>query len=301
MSLFSGLSAFPITPCDDAGQLDIDALQRLLARLTEAGVDSIGLLGSTGSYPYLTRAQRRQAVAAAVEVTRDRVPLLVGVGALRTDEAVSLAADARAAGADALLLAPVAYIPLFEDEVFEHYARVAGATDLPLCVYNNPATTGFTFSPTLLGRLSRVPNIRAAKNPAAPAGEMAAAHEGFSRAAAPDFSLGYSGDWHATEALIAGGSAWYSVAAGLFPEPCLRIVRAVQAGDYEQARRLNTALEPLWALFRAHSSYRVIHAAAQAMGITNARPPRPILPLPERVRDEVRAVLEQLASRSITR
>jgi 4-hydroxy-tetrahydrodipicolinate synthase len=294
MDLFRGLSAFPITPCNPAGEVEVEALQRLIARLVDAGVDSIGLLGSTGSYPYLARAQRRRAIEAAVEITHHRVPLLVGVGALRTDETVNLTIDAHYAGADALLLAPVSYIPLFEDEVFEHFATVAAATDLPICVYNNPATTGFSFSPALLGRLGRVPNIVAVKNPAAPAGEMAALHGTFADATGADFSLGYSGDWNATEALIAGGTTWYSVAAGLSPEPCLRIVRAVQAGEYEQARRLNTELEPLWALFRTHSSYRVIHAAAPMIGVSNAQPPLPILPLPEPVRGEIGAVLERL-------
>ncbi|GAB3674194.1 dihydrodipicolinate synthase family protein [Salinisphaera aquimarina] len=294
MDLFRGLSAFPITPCDAAGQVDVDALQRLLSRLVDAGVDSIGLLGSTGSYPYLTRPARGRAIEAAVEITRGRVPLLVGIGALRTDDAVRLAVDAREAGADALLLAPVSYIPLLEDEVFAHFATVAAATDLPLCVYNNPGTTGFTFSPSLLGRLSRLPNIVAAKNPSAPTEEMAARHGALADAAAAGFSLGYSVDWHANEALIAGGTTWYSVAAGLFPEPCLGIVRAVQAGEHEQARQMNLALEPLWKLFRTYSSYRVVHAAAQVVGVTDTDPPLPILPLPGNVRDEISRVLERL-------
>ncbi len=85
------------------------------------------------------------------------MPLLVGIGALRTDEAVRLAQDARAAGASAGLLAPVSYTPLTEDEVFAHFAAVAGEGGLPLVIYDNPATTHFRFTPTLLGRLARLP------------------------------------------------------------------------------------------------------------------------------------------------
>ena len=65
MTLFRGLSAFPITPADEAGRVDAGALRALLRRLAAAGVHSVGLLGSTGSYPYLTRAERRRAVDAA--------------------------------------------------------------------------------------------------------------------------------------------------------------------------------------------------------------------------------------------
>ena len=77
----------------------------------------------------------------------------------------NLARDAASEGADALLLAPVSYTPLTEEEVYQHFAAVAEATDLPLCVYNNPGTTHFTFSDALLERLAAVPNIKAVKMP----------------------------------------------------------------------------------------------------------------------------------------
>jgi 4-hydroxy-tetrahydrodipicolinate synthase len=163
--IFNGLSAFPLTPADEAGRVDVDGLQRLLARVVEARAGSIGLLGSTGTYMYLSREERHRAVTAAVECVEKRVPVIVGVGALRTDEAEALARDAAAAGADALLLAPVSYTPLTEEEAFRHFEAVAGATELPLCIYNNPSTTHFSFSETLLQRLASVGNIRAVKMP----------------------------------------------------------------------------------------------------------------------------------------
>ena len=72
-----------------------------------------------------------------------RVPLIVGVGALRTDWAKELARGAERAGADGLLLAPMSYTPLTLSEVAEHYRAVAGTTNLPLSIYNNPGTTHF--------------------------------------------------------------------------------------------------------------------------------------------------------------
>src|SRR6202012_3185990 len=118
MAVLTGLSAFPITPADASGAGDVAARRGLVRRLADAEVDSIGLLGSTGSYPYLSRAERRRALDAALDETGGRSPILVGVGALRTDEAVRLPQDARAAGAAAGLLAPVSYPPLNEAEVF---------------------------------------------------------------------------------------------------------------------------------------------------------------------------------------
>ena len=293
MSPFQGLCAFPITPADARGQVDLAGLRTVLARLTQAGVESIGLLGSTGSYPYLSRTERRRAIEATVDQVGG-IPIVAGIGALRTDDAVDLARDAHGAGAAGGLLAPVSYTPLNDDEVFEHFATVAAATSLPLCIYNNPGTTHFTFSADLIGRLSRLPTIHAVKNPAPPA-DAAAEHLGGLRARVPAaFSLGYSVDWHATEALIAGGDAWYSVAAGLFPEPCLRIVQAVRNGDMAEARRLNAALQPLWSLFIEHSSLRVIYAAANRLGVCRTQPPRPILALSEAVQQRIAHTLDAL-------
>jgi 4-hydroxy-tetrahydrodipicolinate synthase len=294
MSAFTGLSAFPITPCDAAGRLDEDGLRRVLAPLVEAGVDSIGLLGSTGTYAYLTREERRRAVTVAAGAVAGRVPLLVGIGALRTDEAVRLARDAKEAGAAAGLLAPVSYTPLTDEEVVAHFATVAEQGGLPLVIYDNPATTHFRFTPALVGRLARLPGVVAAKCPGPPA-EVAAATVAELHAAMPEsFPLGFSGDWNATEALIAGGVAWYSVAAGLFPRPCLEIVRAVQAGDRARARALNAAMAPLWGLFKAHSSLRIVHGLAESLGLCRPVPPRPILPLPELVRRQALATVRAM-------
>src|SRR5690349_20671084 len=99
MSLFEGLSAFPLTPTNAAGEVQAPLLTRFLDRIVAAGADSIGLLGSTGGYAYLSREQRQRAVRVAVTHVRGRMPVIVGVGALRTDEAVALAQDAKAAGA----------------------------------------------------------------------------------------------------------------------------------------------------------------------------------------------------------
>jgi 4-hydroxy-tetrahydrodipicolinate synthase len=292
MKFLTGLSAFPITPSDAGGHVDVGALRKLIAPLCAAGVHSIGVLGTTGSFPYLSRVERRRALDAALEEASGRAPILVGVGALRTDEAVRLAQDAKAAGAAAGLLAPVSYTPLTEDEVFEHFATVARESGLPLCVYDNPSTTHFRFSPALVGRLSRLAGIVALKGPA-PEPPAVTAHLADLRGVVPDrLSLGYSGDRNAVEALLAGADTWYSVVAGLFPDISMSLVRAAQRGDAVEARRLNASLEPLWAVFKEYSSLRVIYACANLLGICHAEPPRPILHLSGTARQRVADALK---------
>jgi 4-hydroxy-tetrahydrodipicolinate synthase len=295
MALFDGVSAFPITPTDQDGRVDEGALSRLVQRLAAANVGSIGLLGSTGTYAYLTRDARRRAIETALTAANALCPVMVGIGALRTDDAVRLGQDARAAGAHAVLLAPVSYSPLTDEEVAQHFMTVAAEVGLPLCIYNNPTVTHFTFNDALLARLSQTPNIVAVKTPAPTVDLVGGEIAGLRALSPPGFSLGYSGDWRAAEALIAGGDAWYSVLAGLFPGPCVDLVSAVNRGDVDEVRRIDRKLQPLWELFQTFSSLRVIYAAANLLGLSAAQPPRPILPLSGPARDRVAGVLESLA------
>ncbi|CAN7714063.1 dihydrodipicolinate synthase family protein [Phyllobacterium sp. LjRoot231] len=291
MSLFKGLSAFPITPTGASGQVDTAALATLLQRVCDAGADSIGLLGSTGAYAFLARDERRRAVETAMNTVGGRIPVIVGVGALRTDEAQALAGDAKGAGADGLLLAPVSYVPLTGDEVLEHFTAVAKSGGLPLCIYNNPSTTRFTFSSALVAKLALVPNIAAIKMPL-PANEDFKSELADLRGKTPsEFAIGYSGDWGASSALLAGADAWYSVVGGILPVEALALARAAQAGNTVEVERLEQAFQLLWSLFKQFGSFRVMYTLAGLLGIGDYEPPRPVKPIPgSSISDVVRAL-----------
>lgn len=293
-TIFQGLSAFPLTPASPEGRVDVDALGRLLERLVVAGVDSIGLLGSTGIYAYLEPSERRRALAAAVEAVAGRTPLIVGIGALRTDWTLELARDAERRGADALLLAPISYTPPTEEELFAHYEAVAETTALPICVYNNPGTTHVVFSEDLLGRLSRVGRVAAVKMPLPQDGDFEGQLARLRAAAPGDFRIGYSGDWGTASALRAGADAFYSAIAGTLPGPMLALARAAQSGAADEAAVLDAAFQPLWSLCRAHGGLRVSYAISRLLDLQAGEPPRPLQSLPSQVLDEVARALGHL-------
>ncbi|MCF7701689.1 dihydrodipicolinate synthase family protein [Loktanella sp. M215] len=294
MNLFAGLSAFPLTPADDEGRLKPELLQRFLERIMAAGADSIGLLGSTVGYAYLTPEDRKRTLRAAVDCVAGRTPLIVGVGALTTDVAENLARDARQAGADGLLLAPMSYQSLTDEEVFYHFKAVAAAGDLPLCIYNNPGTTKFIFSPGLIARLAEIPNVTAVKMPLPADSDYAGELRRLQDVTPEGFAIGYSGDYGAKDALLAGGACWYSVVAGLLPEHALALTRAAQAGETAEAERIDRTFAPLWALFREFGSFRVMFAIAETLGFGRITPTRPILPLDQAFRGRVEIALRPL-------
>ena len=294
MTLFHDISAFPITPTDTDGTVDVDGVGRLAAHLASSDVGSIGLLGSTGAYAYLTRTERRRAVAATVEAVGGKVPIMVGVGALRTDEACLLAVDAEAEGADGLLMAPMSYTPLTQDEVYEHYVAVSRTTGLPMCVYNNPGTTHFTFGAPLLERLAALPEIAAVKMPLPGTCTVKAELAELRAGPMGALAIGYSGDRGLIEALSGGADAFYSVLAGFLPGLTVRLSRLVAAGRMKEISQVERQLQPLLELFKDLGGIRVAYAAASELHLADAEPPRPILSFSSEDRQRIAEALDAL-------
>jgi 4-hydroxy-tetrahydrodipicolinate synthase len=273
--VFEGVSAFPLSPIGGE-QVDTTALGRIVDRLTAAGVDSIGALGSTGAAPLLSREERAAVLRTVVEHA-DGTPVIAGIGALRTRDVLAHADDAQAAGARALLLAPVSYQPLTADEVVELFRTVLAAVDAPVVLYDNPRTTRFTFTPELYARIAALGGIAAVKVPGVPADLPGL------RTLLPDgTAIGVAGDGYGAAGLAAGCDLWFSSIAGILPEPVLAIARGA---DPEP-------LSPLWALIAEHGGLRVSAVAARLLGLVEG----PCLPAPVREPDDPRvaATLREL-------
>ena len=292
MNAFTGLSAFPLTPLrDDA--VDEGSFVGLVERLATAGVDSITALGSTGSYAYLSPDERARVAKLAVEHAGD-VPVFVGVGDLRTSRILGHIDAAQDAGAQGVLLAPMTYQALTDDDVFELFRTVTEHADVPVIVYDNPGTTHFQFSVDLYARIAALPGIASIKIPGVPTEPEAARERVASiRAAVPEgVTIGVSGDAFAAAGLAAGCDTWYSVIAGTLPEPAVRITRAALAGDQAAAQAESERLAPIWELFAEFGSNRVVAAIAEHLGLAPERSlPLPIQGLGAADRERVAAAL----------
>ncbi len=293
---FVGLSAFPLTPLSQ-DQVDESALIGLVNRLRCADVDSIAVLGSTGSYMYLNRAERARVAQLAVEHAGD-VPVIVGVGTMRTSQVLEHIDDAVAAGAKGLLLAPVGYQKLGDQEVLDLFRAATEHSDLPVIVYDNPGTTHFTFSNDLYGRIAQLPGIASIKIPGVPEDPIKAKqHVGaIRRILPPHVSIGVSGDSSGAAGLIAGCDAWYTAVGGTIPQPMVEITRAAQSGDALRAVEISRSLEPLWSLFsKFGGSLRISAAIAEYFELVEANClPLPVQGLNPEQRVELVEVLGQL-------
>lgn len=296
--MFAGLSAFPLTPLRE-DKFDEKSFEGLVSRLVAAEVDSITALGSTGSYAYLDRDERRRVIRSAVQNSHT-IPVIAGIGALRTSHVQALAEDAQEAGASAVLLAPVSYQKLTEDDVYGFYEDVVGGLSVPLVVYDNPGTTHFAFSTELYARVASLPNVESIKIPGVPV-DIDAARERVNtiRAVVPaHMSIGIAGDAAAAIGLTAGCDVWYSVIAGTLPSLASIITCAVREGKNDEAAAESARLQPLWELFAQHGSLRVTAAIAEQLKLVPERSlPAPIRGLNPDERERVAEVIEALGLR----
>lgn len=328
-SIVRGVSAFLLTPLKAVGaaggtpatprgsvsglaRIDEEALIRLIERAVAARVDSIAVLGSTGSYMYLSAAEREQVVRTAVQHASG-IPVLVGVGAIATSEVLEHVRAAEAAGAAGLVVAPVSYQRLNDEEVFGLFEDVTACATVPVIVYDNPTTTGFTFSLDLYARVAALPGVASIKVPPPPSGLAAAtAHIDAIRKRLPaHVTIGVSGDASAALGLAAGCDAWYSVIAGVMPQAAMQLASEVRAGAVECAAEaaldpdqagaagasmVRDALQPLLSLFADYGSLRVAVAVAEELGlVAEGSLPRPLLGLDAEGRARVSEALRVAA------
>lgn len=291
--MFSGLSAFPLTPLR-GDQVDLASHRGLIDRLVAARVDSIGALGSTGSYAYLDRAERRAVVEASVDRAAG-ISVIAGIGALRTSQVLALAEDAQQAGADAVLLAPMSYQALTQDDVAALYEEVTAELSVPLVVYDNPATTHVTISMDLYAHIANLPHVGAIKIPPITQGVDAARERVQAiRAVIPEHvRIGISGDGYAATGLLAGCDAWFTAVGGTIPQAMSAIARPALEGRADDALAASARLAPLWELVGEFGSLRVSAALAEHLALVDAPClPRPLLGLRGAERERVRTVAE---------
>ncbi|MEE8188474.1 MAG: dihydrodipicolinate synthase family protein [Kiloniellales bacterium] len=271
---FRGVFAFNATPTTDDGEkIDEDRLRQLADYQIERGVHGMVMFGSTGANGSFTSAERLSAAKAAVKHVDGRVPVLCGVGSMTTVETMTLAKAVEDAGVDGVLVVPITYWPLTDDEVYEHYERVAGAVKIPLVLYNNPGTTGVDIKPPLVARLAEIDNIRYIKESSSDLTRITAI-----RRLTNDTMTVFSG-WESLtlQSLLSGAEGWFSGMTNLCPRESVQLFDlAVEKKDPAGARELFDRLFPLCEFMCAKSHVRVAHAALPILGIPVGPPRRPL-------------------------
>lgn len=292
---FKGIIAYPITPFTEQESVDIPLFKTLVERLVAAGSHGVAPLGSTGVLPYLTDEEKEAVTEATIQQVAGRVPILVGVSNLTTERTVYHAKFAERAGADAVMVIPMSYWKLTEEEIFRHYEAVANALSIPIMAYNNPATGGVDMSPALLKRLLQIPNITMIKEST---GDVQRMHY-LRKELGEDVAFYNGSNPLALAAFAAGANGWCTAAANLIPELNLELYSAVSENNNELARELFYKQLRLLQFIVNKGLPRAIQAGLKLTGVESGYLRSPLKPLTVEETDQLQAILQDCLAETV--
>ncbi|WP_428228987.1 dihydrodipicolinate synthase family protein [Flavobacterium sp.] len=287
---FKGIIAYPITPFDKDEKVDIVLYKKLLERLIFAGSHAVAPLGSTGVMPYLTDEEKEAITEATIDQVKGRVPVLVGVSNLTTERTVYHAKFAEKAGANAVMIIPMSYWKLTDDEIIAHYDAVAKQISIPIMAYNNPATGGVDMSPALLKRLLEISNVTMIKEST---GDVQRMHY-LRKELGEDVAFYNGSNPLALAAFAAGANGWCTAAPNLIPKLNLDLYNAIQQNDLQEAQKVFYKQLNLLKFIVNKGLPRAIKAGLEIQGIEGGFLRSPLKPLTESEVTEFKLILKEL-------
>ena len=227
-----------VTPMFEDGSLDLDALRSLIDFHIDAGTDGIVIVGTTGESPTVDVAEHCLLIKTTVEHVNGRIAVVAGTGANSTSEAIELTAKAKTLGVDACLLVTPYYNKPTQEGLYQHFAAVAAAVDIPQILYNVPGRTSCDMSNGTVLRLASIKNIVGIKDAT---GSIERGTDLLLRCP-KDFAI-YSGDDATGMALmLLGGHGVISVTANVAPKLMHEMCVAAMAGSVKKACEINAKL-----------------------------------------------------------
>lgn len=284
---FQGVFPYLVSPIDASGEVMSDVLAQLCNDLIDAGVHGLTPLGSTGEFAYLSWAQKRRIVEVVVEAAKGRVPVVAGVAATTTADAVFQAREMQAIGCDGILAILEAYFPVPDDGVFEYFKGLAEAVSLPVVLYTNPNFQRSDLSLPVIDRLSRVPNIGYIKDASFNTGRLLSI---INRVG--DRMKVFSASAHIPACvMLIGGVGWMAGPACLVPRQSVALYDLCRRGAWDEAMALQRRLWDLNQAFAKHNLAACIKGGLQLQGYAVGVPLPPQAALTPEGVEEVRRAL----------
>lgn len=264
-----------VTPMQEDGSVDYDALRRLIDWHIAEGTDCIGVVGTTGESPTVSVEEHCEIIRVSVEQARGRVPVMAGTGANSTREAIELSLFAKKAGADCTLSVVPYYNKPSQEGIYAHYKAIAEAADIPMVLYNVPGRTVADMQPETVLRAAQLPGVIGIKE-ASGSIERAC---WLLKQAPKGFSI-YSGDDSTAVALmLLGGHGNVSVTANVAPRLMHELCAAAMAGRVSEATELHLRLLPVHKHLFVEASPAPTKWALSRLGRCGDALRLPILPL----------------------
>jgi len=285
---FAGLTVAIVTPFKN-GEVDYDELRKLVDWHVDQGTDCLAPVGTTGESPTLDHEEHERVIASVAERARGRIKLMPGTGSNSTKEAIRLTKFAKKVGADAALVVGPYYNKPTQEGYYRHFAALAEAVDIPVCLYNIPGRTGSNILPETIARIAeKCPQLVAVK-------EATGSLDQASQVADLCDVTILSGDDSLTLPLMSiGGRGVVSVVGNIVPRDMKALVNAFLAGNVAEAQRRHRKLFPLCRDMLGVATNPIpVKTALALLGRGTGELRLPMCPLDDAGREKVRKTLVQ--------
>lgn len=289
--MFQGIFAPIPTPFIDE-EIAYDKLGENLAKWGSTGLSGIVVLGSNGEQPNVDEEEKVELWAyARKHFPKDKL-VIAGTGCESTRATIRVTKKAADVGADAaLIISPHYFKANMTDAALEQYYKdVADASPIPILLYNMPANTGLNMTPSLVKRLCHHPNIKGIKDSSPNIVQISE----ILRDVPQDFAVFAGSASFLMPSLVMGASGGTLALANVAPDLCVNIYDFVRAGQFDKARAIQKSILRLNNLVTAKYGVAGLKAALDMIGYFGGLPRRPILPLGEREKEEIKVALEEL-------
>jgi 4-hydroxy-tetrahydrodipicolinate synthase len=230
------------TPMQANEDLDLPRLKWFIDRLLKGGVHGIFVLGTNSEFYALDEREKQEVIATAVEHVRGRVPVFAGTGAESTREVIRLTRMAERERANGVSIITPYFILPNQQEIYDHYRRIAETTSLPVVLYNNPATCGgVKIDVETCARLAEIPNILAIKDSS---GDLQNTNE-MMKVVPPRFSVLMGRDTLIGQAMLFGAKGAVPATANVAPRLVVDIYDAALRGDVAATKAAQAKLSPI--------------------------------------------------------
>ena len=288
---FIGCGTALVTPFRKDLSLDEDTLRVLVRRQIQAGINFLVPCGTTGESPTLSHEEHLRVVAITLEEAKGKVPVLAGAGGYNTHHVIETARECERMGADGILSVTPYYNKPTQEGLYHHFKAIAGATSLPIILYNVPPRTNVNIDPATVRRLSEIENIIGVKEASGNISQITQVIQ-----QVPEEFLVLSGDDALTLPLAAmGGRGIISVASNEIPAEMTRLARLCLAGDFAGARLMQRKWLPLLEVNFIETNPTPVKAAMAEMGLLEPVFRLPLVPPRTENLAKIRTVLESLA------
>jgi 4-hydroxy-tetrahydrodipicolinate synthase len=275
-----------VTPFKKDGSIDENALRRLVQFQLREGIDFLVPCGTTGETPTLEHGEYLGVIRLVLQEAKGKVPVVAGVGGNHTKKVADLAQEVEHLGVSAVLSVAPYYNKPTQEGLFQHFQAIAGATDLPVILYNVPGRTSSNIEPATVARLAKIENIVGVKEASGSVvQQMEVIH-----AAGPNFRVVSGDDAFTLPLIAAGGVGVISVVSNQIPGTMTQFTHLLLDGKFDEARKLNAQLLPLMQANFIETNPIPVKAGLAMMGLIEENYRLPMVPM----KPENRAKLEKI-------